>query len=325
MIELAGKKFMVTGGAGFIGSHIAEELVRQGKEVVIVDNFVAGTRENLSTWWNSRQCTLNSNHVADLKPRDLRGIDTVFHNAASKCNVCSEYPQIDLYTNAFGTFHVARLAAEAGARFIHASTGSVYGESLKSWTWEDSVTDPVSFYGVSKLAAEKYLAVLGKQDGLRYTILRYHHVYGARQCADDNLGGVIPIFLRRALTDMALWIHGDGKQTRHFTYVKDVVNANFFVAGTDKAVGQIYNVVSPDRWTVLTLADLIHAKVGKGSKVVVHDQEKPNDIHDFQVSGELLERLGYRCPTSLEDGLDETIKWAREAWGDPGCTATATG
>jgi UDP-glucose 4-epimerase len=310
VIPIKGNKFLVTGGAGFIGSHIAEELVKQGKQVVIVDDLSAGTTNNFAGWWNASQCDFIQDDVSTMVPfhqeNEADNFDAIFHNAAHKCSRCLDDPLGDINTNIVGTFNMANMAHNNKAHFIHASTGSV------------NQGYPVSYYGVSKLAAEKYLPVIKSlYHDFKYTVLRYHHVYGPRQDSSDK-GGVIPIFIRRVLEGKPITIFGDGEQIRHFTYVKDVVTANFkafregILCGSpfSSRWGPYYNVISGVSITIKDLARLITAMMGYNEYPTEFIDEKPGEIRRFDISGR---NIMDSYSNNFEYHLMQTIEWYKNA------------
>ena len=274
------KVALVTGVAGFIGSHIAERLINEGIRVIGIDNLSAGKTENIPKgifrFFNLDVCEAKKirGQLKDL------GVDTIFHNAASKKNICLKDPQRDLQVNAGGTLMLLSIALDLKAKFIHASTGSVYGYTPSTIT-EHTGTHPCSYYGVSKLAGEKYVSLFGEM-GLNTTILRYFHVYGPRQETDPSLGGVVAIFKDKILSDKPLTIHGDGDQVRSFTHVNDVGEANIRAATYKWAKGEVYNVASGLKITINEMAVLLMAQIGK--RVPVRYVEPlPDDIYSFKV------------------------------------------
>lgn len=314
MIELKGDKFLVTGGAGFIGSHIAEEIVRQGKEVVILDDFSAGKIHNTLPWWNRRLCTLIEADITldDILPY-FDGVDVVFHNAASKCTVCRKDPGRDLEVNGNGSRLVFEAAIHAGCRkVVHASTGSVYGDTFEELPPDEVGNyNPRSFYGVSKLAGERYLRAFKEyHPEFRYSIIRYFHVYGPRQESADH-GGVVPIFIKRVVEGRPITIHGDGEQERLFTYVKDDVAANFLLANDDTADGEAFDSTAGIPITINTLARMVAEIVGKDVPVE-HKPRRDGDIKHFDAGPKKLELLGHEFKTDFEAGLRETVNWYLE-------------
>jgi UDP-glucose 4-epimerase len=312
------KKALVTGGAGFIGSHIVEELVGMGVETISVDNYFAGKPENLAhlkTYGHFREETCD---VLDVDRLDslLPGVDVIFHNAASKKTICLNNPRLDLDINAKGTFNLLELALKHGIRkFVHASTGSVYGEALYFPQDENHPLVPSSYYGVSKLAGEKYVKAFHHLYGLDATVLRYFHVYGARQESSD-VGGVVSIFVRKLLAGMPITIHGDGHQERSFTYIKDVVRANLLAAVTPAATGEVYNCASGIKVTINELARSVADALGKSRPVIEYDAWMPGDIRIFNIDNrKIIRDFGMDFVTDFRAGLKPTIEWARYYFG----------
>ena len=221
------KKAIVTGGAGFIGSHVVEELVKLGVHTISIDDYFAGKPENLEHlkgYENFEEVKCDVTDLEGLKEH-FGGVDVVFHQAASKKTICLNDPRRDLEINAEGTFNLLELSRDLGVKkFVHASTGSVYGEAQYFPQDEQHPLVPTSYYGVSKLAGEKYVKAFQHLYGLDTTVLRYFHIYGPRQESSD-VGGVVSIFSRLMLAGKPITIFGDGTQQRSFTYVKDVVKS----------------------------------------------------------------------------------------------------
>lgn len=306
------RRAMVTGGAGFIGSHIVEELLNLGVEVISIDNYAAGFHENLNHLQNRELLTEIDCDVTDYGNLStyFGDIDVVFHNAASKKTICLNDPRRDLEINALGTFNVLELARDFKVKkVVHASTGSVYGEAQYFPQDEDHPLVPTSYYGVSKLAGEKYAKAFEHLYGTNVTVLRYFHVYGPRQESADDRGGVVAIFCRRVLEGAAPVIFGDGTQQRSFTYVKDVVKANLLVATHAKTKGQVYNCASGLKITVQDLANTILRLTGRESLGIQHREWTPGDIKIFDVDHSKLDQLGMDMWTSFDFGLKETLEW----------------
>ena len=268
------KKAIVTGVAGFIGSHIAERLIEMGVEVIGLDDLSAGHERNIpdiKKFINIDICDVE--HVV----HHFYGADVVFHNAASKKNICLKDPARDLRVNGYGTLKIAKLCSMCGAKMVHASTGSVYGNYYDQTMIEWGGNYPVSYYGVSKLAGEKYIQMLD----LDWTILRYFHVYGPRQEVDPLIGGVVAIFRDRISRGESITIHGDGSQVRCFTHVSDVVEANIRAATYPISRSQIYNVVSDVRLTVSDLAGRLMDVYGKVP--IGYEESLPGDVKNIVV------------------------------------------
>ena len=310
------KRAMVTGGAGFIGSHIVEECLEQGLEVVSIDNYFAGKHENLASLKDKygdklREVECDVTDYEGLK-RNMDGVDLIFHEAASKKTICLSDPRRDLAINAGGTFNILELARDLGVkRIVHASTGSVYGEARYFPQDEEHPLNPTSYYGVSKLAGEKYVRAFTDLYGMDCRILRYFHVYGPRQEMSD-VGGVVSIFGRRVMNGEPPIIHGDGSQERSFTYVKDVVGINMLVADTEGISGEAYNCASGISVTVEELANKVKHFLGSDDLRNIHDDWTVGDIKHFDISNEKIKKLGYEFKTHFDDGLAATLEWLKE-------------
>ena len=303
---------LVTGGAGFIGSHICEELVAQSKRVVCLDNQVAGSKENIAHLLpleNFQFVRADVSEFEQMAPH-FEGIDVVFHNAASKNTVCMDDPELDLRVNGWGAWCVAEASRRAGVqKVVHASTGSVYGELVESPQDETHPLAPRSFYGTSKLAGESYFrAFAAYHSDFRYSVIRYFHVYGPRQESGD-WGGVIPIFIRRAFRGEPLVIYGDGSQVRSFTYVRDDVEANIVLANNGEADNEAYNAASGIQVTVLELAHMILHLMGRPELEIRFESWRPGDIRFFDVDNIKIRKLGVEFPTTFEGGLQTTVDW----------------
>lgn len=308
------KKALVTGGAGFIGSHICEELVKIGVEVISLDNYSAGKKENHSFLDDYDNFTAVDCDITDMGnlPHYFEGVDVVFHNAASKKSVCLQDPRRDLVVNALGTYNLLDLSKTFGVKkFVHASTGSVYGEVDHFKKEEDHPIGPRSYYGVSKLAGEQYVLMMHKTFGMNTTVLRYFHVYGSRQECGE-FGGVVAIFIRNMLKNENPVIFGDGTQKRSFTWVKDVVRANLLVATHRKSTGQIYNCASCISISIQELCDKVIELFGKKGKLAPwYDDWLVGDIKKFFINNDNLMKLGMSFETDFMGRLAELVETAR--------------
>jgi len=283
---------LVTGSAGFIGSHICEELVKMGIVTVGIDDLSAGTLDNIK---HLKADSLFKQVKVDVTDKEALSelfehykIDVIFHNAASKKNVCLTNPQRDCDVNAKGTLNLLQLAHKHKiSKFVHASTGSVYGEPVYIPQNETHPLNPASYYGVSKLAGERYVNVFHQLYGMNTTILRYFHVIGERQSSHPQFGGVVSIFINKIKNSEQVTIFGDGTQERSFTYVKDVVNANIQAWKNPASNGQVYNCASGIKVTVSELADdlmeLMNNDVGINYKDWMIGDIKVFDIDNFKI------------------------------------------
>ena len=310
------KNFLVTGGCGFIGSHICEELLKQDKKVICVDNMVNCEKKNIEPFLNNPNFTFVEEDIRNLKNKKyehlFKDLDIIFHEACGKCTVCMIRPDLDLSVNAWGTFVLLELAVKHKIKkFIHASTGSVYGEPVKFPTDEHHQLKPTSYYGVSKLAGERYVEVFGNMYGLNYSILRYFHVYGTRQVSSDY-GGVVAIFIKKCLKNEPITIYGTGEQMRSFTYVKDIVNANFLCVNNRDTDRQIYNSCSGIQVTIQELCDMVKEKMNCKNLEVKYDDWRKGDIKFFNVSNNKISNLGITFHKNFSEILDDLIVEYRE-------------
>jgi len=309
------KKALVTGGAGFIGSHIVEELVKLGVETISIDDYFAGKEENLAHlkgYSNFRQVKCDVTNFEDLE-KYFSGVEIVFHEAASKKTICLNDPRRDLEINAKGTFNLLELSMKYNIKkFVHASTGSVYGEALYTPQDENHPSIPTSYYGVSKLAGEKYVKVFEHLYGLDTTVLRYFHVYGPRQ-ESSNVGGVVSIFLRLMLAGKPITIFGDGTQQRSFTFVKDVVKANLLAASIPGTKGEIFNCASGIKVTIKELSGLMSNILKIQYVPIIYEDWMPGDIKVFDIDNTKIQhKLGIEFITDFRKGLELTIDWAKD-------------
>jgi nucleoside-diphosphate-sugar epimerase len=303
--------YVVTGGAGFIGSHIAEELVRQGHPVRIVDNFYSGKDENIAAI-RSRVEVFRHDIADPGKLHDIfKGADYVIHQAAipSVPRSISD-PVTSNRANVDGTLNVLVAARDTGVkRVVYASSSSVYGESPTLPKKEDMPPAPISPYGAQKLFAETYCRVFTRVYGLETVSLRYFNVFGPRQDATSQYSGVFAKFIPAVLQDQVPTINGDGFHSRDFTYVANVVAANLLACVAPGIGGEVFNVACGGRITLNTLLEQINRITGKNI-AARHTDSRPGDIRDSQADIEKAgSRMGYRPQVSFEDGLKKTVEW----------------
>jgi nucleoside-diphosphate-sugar epimerase len=312
--QYQGKKVVVTGAAGFIGSHLCEALVNVGANVIGLDDLSAGKLKNVAFLRgreNFKFIQKSINSIDEEMDDIFNGAYAVFNNAASKKNICLLDPQKDLLVNGGGALNLLGFAKKHGVeRFVHASTGSVYGEPVVFPTTEDHPLRPVSYYGVSKLAGERYVDAFHRLYGMKTTILRYFHVYGSRQ-ESNEFGGVVSIFARNILERKPLFVNGDGGQVRSFTYVKDLINANLAAGLENKAIGQVYNVASGIQVTINELAENIR-RMMRSNVPILHNDPLIGDIRYFDVSNrKVVEELGVVFAAdfwaTLESSLNDLV------------------
>lgn len=298
------KLVVVTGGAGFIGSHLAWELVKDN-EVIIIDNLYTGREENIPPGAKFIKADIRDYEaIAEL----ISNADYVFHEAAQVSVVESiKDPIFTEEVNVLGTLNILKALLAGHGKLIFASSAAVYGDNPNLPLKETERPRPLSPYGVTKWAAEEYLRVFHELYGLPVVSLRYFNVFGPRQTA-NQYAGVISIFINRALRGEPLVIFGDGKQTRDFIYVKDVVKANLIAAESRKANGGVFNVATGKETTILELAMKIIEITGTTSSIVF-DKPRPGDIRHSRADISEIRKLGFEPEWSLEEGLKKTVEW----------------
>jgi len=306
-------KVIVTGGAGFIGSHLVQELLKHGHQVIILDNLSTGRLSNIEFLLDDKNVAFVQGSLNNLPllRRLFSGTDFVFHQAAVPSVPRSiKDPRTSHHANATGTLNVLLAARDNGVKkVIFASSSSVYGDTPTLPKVEDMAPNPQSPYAVTKLAAENYCRVFERVYGLKTVCLRYFNVYGPRQDPGSLYAAVIPLFINSALDGKSPVIFGDGEQTRDFTYVKDVVTANI-MAAESPATG-IFNIGTGSRVTINQLAKLIIKIVGDSKIKVVHRKVRPGDILHSLADISRAGSFGYRPRYTLEEGLREVVECLR--------------
>lgn len=299
---------MVTGGAGFIGSHIVDRLIREGCEVVVLDNLSSGKIENLQeSGASALEFVIGDVCDEESVARSLRDIDVVFHAAAivSVQRSMSD-PDFVNRVNVRGTFNLLRRAAETGVRrFVFSSSAAVYGKAVTLPVSEDAPLKPISPYGEGKREAEQLCFESNRDGGLATTVLRYFNVYGPRSSSGEY-SGVIRKFAERLYARKPLVIYGNGKQVRDFVNVDDVVSANVLAATTREGLGGVFNVGSGRCTTIIELAEL-ETRLMRGSAERAQIEHRPARAGDIQGSCADMSRtnnvLGFRPSVTLEKGL----------------------
>ena len=318
-------RYLVTGGAGFIGSHLVEALLRRGQKVRVLDNLSTGKRDNLSFLGRlpeeaAANCELRVGDVRDLNTvrKSTVGADYILHHAAlGSVQRSVEDPIASNDVNVGGTLNVLKAALENQVRgIVYASSSSVYGAAPTLPREEDQFPVPLSPYAASKLAGEHYCSVFAKTYGLSIVGLRYFNVFGPRQDPQSQYSAVIPRFIDAALHDRPLEIHGDGFQTRDFTYVENVVDANLQALNTLAAdSGGVFNIACGETYSVLDLVSFLSQLLGKNLRMV-HTEPRKGDVRDSVAKITKAERqLGYRPKTSFVEGLRRTIAYYRDRSG----------
>jgi UDP-N-acetylglucosamine/UDP-N-acetyl-alpha-D-glucosaminouronate 4-epimerase len=311
---------LVTGGAGFIGSHLVDALLARGDEVVVLDNLATGRLDNLAG-----AAAFVEGDVADPRAvaTAVEGCEVVFHQAALGSVARSvDHPLASDESNVRGTLAVLDGARRAGARrVVLASSSSVYGGARRVPTVETAPLAPRSPYAVTKLAGEHYARVHWELHGLETVALRYFNVFGPRQRLDGPYAAVIPLFVDALLRgDEPPMVHGDGGQSRDFTYVADAVQANLRAAAVpaDACAGRAFNVGRGEPVTLLDLLGLVAAQVGV-APVAVHGAARAGDVRRSHADiGAARRDLGYAPTVPLAEGLARTVVWFRDRARAPG-------
>jgi UDP-glucose 4-epimerase len=309
---MSGARVLVTGGAGFIGSHTAERFARDGSAVRILDNLSSGQRGNCAADWTRLERDVRDAAAVD---EAVAGCDTVVHLAAFTSVPESFERHEDCFrTNVLGTIHVLDACVRHGVeKLVFASSSAVYGAEPDAPKREAECPDPISPYGVSKLEGEHLLGAWHETRGLATAALRFFNVYGPRQAADSDYAAAVPIFTERGLRDESLTVYGDGKQTRDIVFVADVAEAIFRAARGD--AGGVFNVGTGREISVVELADTIAGLTG-GPAEHVFAPTRAGDVRSSTADVSQIEKeLGWQPSFTLEQGLSATIDWYREKLG----------
>jgi UDP-N-acetylglucosamine/UDP-N-acetyl-alpha-D-glucosaminouronate 4-epimerase len=305
-------KVVVTGGAGFIGSHIAETLARSGAKVVIVDNLSTGHRENVEELSGDVELVEGSVADRELMNRVLSGAEVVFHEAAIPSVPRSvEDPEQTHIASVDGTFNLLLAAREQKVRrVVYAASSSAYGDQPTLPKVEDMSPDPLSPYAVAKLVGEYYCQVFSRVYGLETVSLRYFNVFGPRQDPGSQYSGVVSRFISALCSDEQPVIFGDGEQSRDFTYIDNVVSANLKAATATGGIGKVINIATGDRITLNQLLTELKDLVGKPDIGVDYRETRVGDVrHSLADTTKAREMLGYEPTVGLREGLQRTIDW----------------
>jgi nucleoside-diphosphate-sugar epimerase len=316
--------YLVTGGAGFIGSHLVEALLGRGDRVRVLDDLSTGRRANLEPFGIGRPGSgspleLVEGDLSDRAAleRALPGVQGIFHEAAQVSVPLSvEAPERSLEVNAMGTLRLLEGARRAGVQgLVFAASSAAYGNNPTLPKHEDLPPEPLSPYAIGKLVGEQLLAVYGQLHGLRTVSLRYFNIFGPRQLDDSPYTGVIAIFARRLLAGQPIEIHGDGEQTRDFTFVANAVRANLLAmqAALDGRIqsGRVYNVGAGERTSVNQLYRELARLAGVGRQPTYAPSRAGDVRHSFASLERIQRELGYRPEVGFADGLARTFEWYR--------------
>ena len=308
--------YLITGGAGFIGSNLAEALIRDGERVRIFDNFTTGTLDNLAAVRDRVEVVEGDLRDFDAVRQAMRGVNYVSHQGALRSVERSvDDPMSSNAVNVEGTLHVLQAAREAGVtRLAYASSSSAYGDTEVLPKTEDLTPAPISPYAVSKLAAEHYCRVYSRLYGLETVSLRYFNVFGPKQSPESKYAAVVPLFLRAAFQGEPLEIHGDGLQSRDFTYIDNVVLANRLAMTTPGVGGSVFNVACGERHSLLDIANTIGRFLGRELKLN-HVASRRGDVRHTQASIERITKaLKFEPTVGFDEGMRRTFDWFKAQW-----------
>ena len=307
-------KYLVTGGAGFIGSHIAWELVHRGHSVRIVDNFSTGKKDNIAPFLEKIDLIEGDIKDFEVCHQAAKGMDFVLHQAALTSVPRSiEDPLLTNEVNITGTLNLLLAARDAGVqRFVLASSAAVYGDNPGLPKKEDMEGFPLSPYAASKRMGELYCQVFNRAFGLSTVSLRYFNIFGPRQDPSSQYASVIPNFIGKMLKEEKPVVFGDGEQSRDFLYVSNVVEANILASQAREVSGEVFNIGSGERASVNSLVVKLNEVLDKEIKPT-YEEPRPGDIkHSYADISKARKMLKYEPSVSFSEGLGETVRWYKE-------------
>ncbi len=305
-------KYLVTGGAGFIGSNIVKELLRRKERVRVLDNFATGKRENLIELMDNPNFELIEGDLRSfhIVRNAVKGVDYILHQGALPSVPRSINDPITTNdVNILGTLNILEAAKEFGVkRVVYASSSSVYGNSPALPKVESMPVQPLSPYALSKYAGERYCQIYYKIFGLETVVLRYFNVFGPNQDPTSQYSAVIPKFIKLMKENEPPIIYGDGTQSRDFTYVANVVEANFLACNAHNSAGEVFNIGCGKRYTLLQLVDTINRILGKNIEPVF-EKERIGDVKHSLAGIEKAKRiLGFSVNCRFEEGLEKLVE-----------------
>ena len=307
-------KYLVTGGAGFIGSNIAEGLLRRGDDVVVLDDLSTGYERNIAHIRDDIEFIKGDVRDAETVRRALGGVEFVFHEAALASVPRSiDDPVLATEVNVRGTLTMLEEARRAGVRrFVYAASSSAYGDTEVLPKVESMQPRPLSPYAASKLAGEYYCSVYATVYGLSTIALRYFNIFGPRQDPKSQYAAVIPIFVAHLLAGTRPTIYGDGEQSRDFTFIENVVEANLLAAACEQAHGQVVNIACGERYTLNELFGRLRGLVGREAEPE-YAAPRQGDVRDSMADISAARSLiGYAVKVPFEEGLRRTVEWYRQ-------------
>ena len=301
--------YLVTGGAGFIGSNIVEELLKRGEKVRVLDNFSTGKRENILPFLDRIELIEGDIRSYHIVREAVDGVDFVLHQAALPSVPRSiKDPITTNEVNVGGTLNILNAALDAGVkRVVYASSSSIYGNSEVLPKREDMTPNPMSPYAVSKLAGEKYCQVFSQIYRLETVCLRYFNVFGPRQDPNSQYSAVIPKFIAAMKKGERPTIYGDGKQSRDFTYVANVVEANLLACQVNSALGEVFNIACGKRYSLLGLVSKLNEIFGNNIEPIFTEPRKGDVRHSLASIVKAKKLIGYNPSVGFEQGLRKVV------------------
>ena len=308
------RTFLVTGGAGFIGSHITTALIKRGDRVRVLDNLSTGFRSNLEHLASEVELIDGDINDPAVVSKAVAGVDCIFHQAALASVPRSvEFPLDTNHACVTGTVNILDQARRAGVRrVVYAASSSAYGDQPFASKRENDLPAPLSPYAVAKLAGEYYCQAFYHTYGLETVGIRYFNVFGPRQDPDSPYSAVIPLFITKMLANESPIIYGDGQQTRDFTFVENVVHGNLLAADAPKAVGHMINVANGRTTSLLSLLTSLNRLLGTNIQPI-HKAPRVGDVRDSLADiTKAIELLGYEPPIDFEMGLARSLEYYKQ-------------
>jgi len=302
--------YLITGGAGFIGSNIAYKLLTMGKKVRILDNFSSGKEENLAAVKNDIELIRGDIRNTDTVRKAVEGIDFVYHQAAlASVQASIDNPLTSHDINLTGTLNMLEYSRRAGVKkLIMASSASIYGDSPVLPKHEKMLPEPLSPYAAHKLTGEYYLYLYWKLYKFPTVGLRYFNVFGPRQDPKSDYAAVIPCFIDRMVKGETPTVFGDGEQTRDFIYIDDCVAANLLAIENDDMVGEVFNVAGGNQFTLNQLLEELRTITGKDIKAV-YEPARAGDIRHSYASIDKIKKIGFSLGVGFSEGLKKTVEY----------------
>lgn len=306
--------YLVTGGAGFIGSNIVDRLLKRGDTVRVLDDFSTGREENVRHFENDVLLIRGDIRDVDTVDKAVNGVNFILHQAALASVPRSiDNPLLSNDVNVRGTLNLLDAANRHSVeRFVYASSSSVYGDSEVLPKVETMDTNPKSPYAVNKLCGEWYCKVFSEIHGLPTVSLRYFNVFGPRQDPDSDYSAVIPLFVKHLLNGQGATIYGDGEQSRDFTFIDNVVNANLLGCEANISGAKVYNVACGDRFTLNQLYGKLGKLLGQDIEPVYTDPRAGDVRHSMAAIDRISADTGFKAGVGFDEGLERTVAWYRD-------------